>query len=1521
MFKVECLGCQAPYQVDEKRVPEKGLKMRCPKCGTTFRVEPPGGSAPADLPSAGQGEEPRADQPPSAPRFSSGAVEPNKFMPKPASARDSLSRTMIGVSSADLPMPARSAAGDKKPFRIPRPNAAGSDATASTPSAATAATAASPRDAVPTPPAAAPAAPAPAAPGRVQEAWIPAESDAPPESLAEPSSPLRLSELPQPLAGAAQAQPPMQLSKAPTGQDPNDLELDYGDDLPVAAVPGRKPPPRRPRPGAGADDKVEAAEPASPAETIDLPAKLADLQPSVAKVAPAPAPVAARPAASEPKASARPKSSLEELDLPDLPGREGVAGLPAAKPPRRALPEVPAKVVAAAARESAPKPPAAAAKPAPAPKAPAPAAPPKAPERSVLELDLPALGSQRPRRPNVSDLPDVLGVGLPDTGGVGLPDVPAAGLPDVATTGLPDVASTGLPDVLSAGLPAVSATGLPANVAAGLPGVVRPGLPAVAAGLPEVARAGLPQVVTPGLPEVSGTGLPDVLRAGLPAVSDTGLPEVMARGVGGFGRVNLPVAREAGLPEVRAPGIGPMDLPSVGDALPALVGDSWDSANLPASGGNNPFGDFGAPGGDEDPFAGSEAEFGSATAADDPFAHGVSSDGFDVDGAPPASSAYGELDIAGGVDSPPIETEDMEQAIPQRSSAPPRGNAAAHASVHESADADTAGSTLELGPERRTMPRRRSRRVLVALGVCAAAIAGGALALEPRVGPFGIHFILDQVHRPEHERQLTQLVVEGRNGSAKDTLDAATSALGKLEAARSLAPRFEPLHARSAFAHFDVALRFGPLPKLEAAGKAALERIAAESQSADARLARAAHAAVTRDKEARKLLAGLGNDPDARLLAGEVALREADWAEAVKIWGELAKGEPQSARVAFGLARAELGRGQPGAARSEAQRVLTLSPEHVGARIVLLDAQRALVSAGAKNTPAELGTETLVANLQQALPHASPGEAALAHSVLGEVHASQGRIAPAQHAFEEALAVNRNFPRALVGLGEALALGGRHVEALARFEAAVQERPDLLQAELGVAKSQIQLGRVPEAQTILKRLLEKYPAHPGVLYWRGRAEQAAGEHEAALATYRASIESSKGKSESVDAYLALARLQVEQGQLALAEQTLSEAQQKLPPSGALHKALGEIAMSRAEYQRAYDAFQQALLLDRGDTRARFLGATALTRLGRFEEALSAFASVSETDKDFPGLAVERGRLFEESGRNDEALQEYEAAFAKSPEDPEVQIRVGCARVVAGRATAAREVLEKALKSRQRSAEANHCMGRALFGEEQSLDALLRLERAVALDPTRAVYHLHVGWVAAELGRLRDASISLEKALELDKGLADAYWQRGRLRQKQGAVRDAIRDLQRALELKPARNEARADLAAALADLGRTREALQTWEQAIAGDSDNSTWHFRYAKLLSSAGSGEMAQAHLRRAIDLVEEARKAAPTEKPKPPVWLWQAHYLLARELGQVQAAVQHWQAFLKLSPPDDPYRPEAQRALVALGQPWEPR
>ncbi len=50
MLKVECEACKAPYQVDERRVPPTGLKMRCPKCGHSFVVQNP--NAPAAPPPA-----------------------------------------------------------------------------------------------------------------------------------------------------------------------------------------------------------------------------------------------------------------------------------------------------------------------------------------------------------------------------------------------------------------------------------------------------------------------------------------------------------------------------------------------------------------------------------------------------------------------------------------------------------------------------------------------------------------------------------------------------------------------------------------------------------------------------------------------------------------------------------------------------------------------------------------------------------------------------------------------------------------------------------------------------------------------------------------------------------------------------------------------------------------------------------------------------------------------------------------------------------------------------------------------------------------------------------------------------------------------------------------------------------------------------------------------------------------------------------------------------------------------------
>ena len=82
MLKVACESCKAPYQVDERRIPESGLKMRCPKCTHTFIVTSPSkGVAVSAAPSV-------ADEAPALPIISSKrtipGIEVSAFLPSAA---------------------------------------------------------------------------------------------------------------------------------------------------------------------------------------------------------------------------------------------------------------------------------------------------------------------------------------------------------------------------------------------------------------------------------------------------------------------------------------------------------------------------------------------------------------------------------------------------------------------------------------------------------------------------------------------------------------------------------------------------------------------------------------------------------------------------------------------------------------------------------------------------------------------------------------------------------------------------------------------------------------------------------------------------------------------------------------------------------------------------------------------------------------------------------------------------------------------------------------------------------------------------------------------------------------------------------------------------------------------------------------------------------------------------------------------------------------------------------------------
>lgn len=114
MIKVSCPSCNSSYDVDEHRLPDDGLRMRCPKCSESFQVHRDGSTAKSGggaAPGAKKrprrkptqvGLGPKAPPPPPPPR--AALDSPPSDSPIPSSEVD-LPAPFSGGELADLPAP------------------------------------------------------------------------------------------------------------------------------------------------------------------------------------------------------------------------------------------------------------------------------------------------------------------------------------------------------------------------------------------------------------------------------------------------------------------------------------------------------------------------------------------------------------------------------------------------------------------------------------------------------------------------------------------------------------------------------------------------------------------------------------------------------------------------------------------------------------------------------------------------------------------------------------------------------------------------------------------------------------------------------------------------------------------------------------------------------------------------------------------------------------------------------------------------------------------------------------------------------------------------------------------------------------------------------------------------------------------------------------------------------------------------------------------------------------------------
>jgi predicted Zn-dependent protease len=306
-----------------------------------------------------------------------------------------------------------------------------------------------------------------------------------------------------------------------------------------------------------------------------------------------------------------------------------------------------------------------------------------------------------------------------------------------------------------------------------------------------------------------------------------------------------------------------------------------------------------------------------------------------------------------------------------------------------------------------------------------------------------------------------------------------------------------------------------------------------------------------------------------------------------------------------------------------------------------------------------------------------------------------------------------------------------------------------------------------------------------------------------------------------------------------------------------------------------------------------LGSTPEARRWRYErqpvEALQAAAAGRPGD---PVLHQALGQKLLDSGRAEEAAEEFRRAAGLEPQSPEAFAGLGEALAAAGHDDDAFAALQLSLAHRP-TAAALRAQGQLYLKHRVPEKAVPVLERATRLAPDdarswRLLAEARAAtgqWSAAEAAWARLGALRPEDPTALT-GRAEALIQLGRPEAAEPLLRAALQREPRsvtgytllgsalaarepadrfaapaeaafreALRLDPASPEAAYGLGLLLLREGRSREALSLFRDLLRRAPDSLRARFQYARALSAAGQTEAADAALRDYHRRAEAAR------------------------------------------------------------------
>ncbi|MGB9198370.1 MAG: tetratricopeptide repeat protein [Terriglobales bacterium] len=422
-----------------------------------------------------------------------------------------------------------------------------------------------------------------------------------------------------------------------------------------------------------------------------------------------------------------------------------------------------------------------------------------------------------------------------------------------------------------------------------------------------------------------------------------------------------------------------------------------------------------------------------------------------------------------------------------------------------------------------------------------------------------------------------------------------------------------------------------------------------------------------------ELLKAQPGDEDTAVYKGEIQIRSGKSSDAADTLQNLLRNDPDNAVAHYqlGIAFDQMGNGNR--AEAEWQAAVRLQPD-------LIEAHGALARAAIqRNDASALAQEAeQIISLQPTAPDG--------YLLRGMAELNRKQYAPAEHYLNQAIQRAPNNPAPYIQMGNLKRQLNQLADAQKAYQQALNLDPNSTDALGGVVNVDIMQKQSERGIARIREQVAKYPNNSGFHVMLGDQLQSEKKDlTGAEAEYKRAIELNKN---NVAAVLKLGLVQKARGQDDMALQTFLDAAQNNPKQATFYVLAGGIYMARQDWERSRQMYQKALAIQPDDPVAsNNMAYVMLQQGGNVDVAFEMAKTARRQLPDNPSSADTLGWAFYKKNVYGSAIELFQEAVKKEPQNAVYNYHLGMAYAKNGQAALARQQLDRVSRIKPNSSEA------------------------------------------------------------------------------------------------------------------------------------------------------------------------------------------------------------------------------------------